>query len=401
MVTAPANALEAPVVDWVDPQELLADPYPTYERLRNEAPVAYVPNLGRYFVTTFQDCFDVEMNAETFSSHEAAERSTMIRTMGRPMIRLDGEQHKTERKAAGHALRPIVLKKHWNAIFQANAEKYLADVVAAGPGADFFNLFAVPYAADNLSAVIGFRDVPAAQMMDWSHTFIAGISNVTQDPAVWAETERVCLEIDDAIDEAINRLEHEPDASMISAMLGMGLDEERLRANIRLTISGGMNEPSHILSSAVWCLSEFPQQRERVLSGESSWRDVFEETARFHSPVGMYPRRTTKDAVIGGVAIPAGSTVAVVGASANRDDEKFSAANQFDLTRESAAHLAFGNGAHICLGNWVARAMVGDIALPYLYENLPGLRVIDTAATDFRGWVFRGTRSLYVEWDAA
>ena len=184
---------------------------------------------------------------------------------------------------------------------------------------------------------------------------------------------------------------------MVSTMLQAGLPEDRLRANIRLTISGGMNEPSHVISSAVWALTSFPEQRARVLEDPSLWKHVFEETARFISPVGMYPRRVTTDTVVGGVRIPAGSTVAVVGA--NRDERKFTAPDAFDLGRESSTHLAFGNGTHICAGNWIARSMVGDYALPLLYENFPGLRVIEPESTDFHGWVFRGTRSLPVEWD--
>lgn len=399
MNTLLAQAQDAPIADWVDPQELLRDPYPTYRRLREESPVAYVPQLGRYFVTTFQEAFDIEMDQATFSSHEAAERSTMIRTFGRPMLRMDDPEHKAERNAIGPAMRPVAIKKYWRAIFEKNADIYLRRLREAGSGTDLFRVFAVPYAADNLTAIIGLRNIEAAQMMDWSHTFIAGISNVADDPAVWRETERVCAEVDDAISEAISRLSAAPDASMVSTMLQAGLPEDRLRANIRLTISGGMNEPSHVISSAVWALTSFPEQRARVLEDPSLWKHVFEETARFISPVGMYPRRVTTDTVVGGVRIPAGSTVAVVGASANRDERKFNSPDEFDLGRESSTHLAFGNGTHICAGNWIARSMVGDFALPLLYENFPGLRVIEPESTDFHGWVFRGTRSLPVEWD--
>ncbi|MGO1543459.1 MAG: cytochrome P450 [Gulosibacter sp.] len=388
----------APEVDWVDPKTLVVDPYPTYARLREEAPVAFVPSLGRYFVTRFQDCFDVEMDHETFSSHEDEKRSTMIRAMGRPMLRLDDPQHKVERNAIAPALRPMAIKKHWMPIFHEIAEKHAATLREAGAGADLFKLFAVPYVADSLSHIIGFRNVTPGQFMDWSHTFIAGIGNVTNDARIWQETARVCEEVDDAIEEAVTRLSVEPDASMISSMLAAGMDLDRLRTNVRLTISGGMNEPSHVISGAIWSLTQAPEQRARVLAGESTWRDVFEETARVHSPVGMYPRLVTRDTEIGGVRIPAGSTVAVVGASANRDERKFADADQFDLTRESAAHLAFGNGTHICAGNWVARSMVGEVALPFLYGQFPELTVVQPDGIEFRGWVFRGTKSLPVEW---
>ncbi|HKU31382.1 MAG TPA: cytochrome P450 [Arthrobacter sp.] len=386
----------APVAEWVEAGQLLRDPYSTYARLRREAPIAFVPHMNRYFVTTFRECFDVEMDQATFSSRENADHSTMIRSMGRPLLRKDDPAHKDERNAMAPALRPVAIKKHWNAVFRANAEKYIRRLRDAGSEADLCRDFAVPYAADNPGSVIGLHNIAAEQMMHWSHTLIAGTANVTDDPAVWVETDSVRAQIDEAIDRALARISGGPEPSMISAMLSAGLDEESLRANVRLTISGGMNEPSHVISSAVWALSAFPDQRELVLAGRRTWRDVFEETARFQSPVGMYPRRATRETILNGVLIPEDATLALIVASANRDEARFDRPEVFDLNRDSTSHLAFGNGTHICAGNWVARAMVGEIALPALYSAFPGLTAVEPDKTDFHGWVFRGIRSLPV-----
>ncbi|MER7604679.1 cytochrome P450 [Nocardioides sp. NPDC127503] len=393
----------APIADWIDPAQLKVDPYPAYARLRKESPVAYVPALDRYLVTTFRECFDIEMDQQTFSSAEEPGRSTMIRSMGRPMLRKDDPEHKVDRAAMGTSMRPRTIRGTWARIFNANADKYIGVVRDLGPGADLFREFAVPFAADNLSAVIGFRGVDPSSMMDWSHTLIAGISNVAGDPLVWEQTRRVCAEIDQAIDEATLRLRHNPDDSVLSALLHARnpIPDEDIRSNIRLAISGGMNEPSHIISSAVWSMSANPMERELVLGGQRSWNAVFEETARLHSPVGMYPRLITRDTEIAGVPVPAGSTVGVVVASANRDAAQFADPDRFTLSRESVTHLAFGNGTHICAGNWLARSMVGDIALPKLFADLRGLKVMDPRSTEFRGWVFRGTTALPVTWDPA
>lgn len=393
------EAIAAPVADWVSVDDLLADPYPTYARLRRESPVAYVPQIDRYLITTFRECFDAELDQDTFSAFERAERSPMIRAMGRPMLRKDDPQHKVERNAVSPALRPIAVKKHWAGIFRSNAAKHMAVVRELGQGADLVQHFAVPYAADNLSAVLGFDDVHHADMKNWSHTLIRGGANVTDDPAVWADTAIVCEQIDAAVERVLSKPFDPDNPSMISAMISAGLPEDILRANVRLTISGGMNEPSHVIASAVWALSAYPDQRDLVLSGRRSFKDAFEETARFHSPIGMYPRRTTRDVVVAGVTIPEGATASIVVGSANRDDSQFEHPDEFDLNRESVSHLAFGNGTHICAGNWVARAMIGEIALPALYEEFPGLTVEDPQSTTFRGWVFRGATALPVTWD--
>lgn len=390
------------VADWVNPSELVRDPYPTYERLRSEAPVAWVPSLNRYLVTTFDECFHVEMDQETFSSNEAADRSTMVRTMGRPMIRKDDPEHKRDRDASSKALRPITIKRVWNERFELTADRYIERMRRAGPGANLVSEFAVPFSADNLAMVVGLEGVPAEQMRHWSHTLIAGISNVLDDPAVWEETRRVVDEIDAAIDENAERVTNDPDASMLSTMINAPepIPDEAIRANVRLTISGGMNEPSHALASAVLALLTHPDQLAEVREGTRSWMDVFEETVRWQSPVGMYPRRVTTDTEVAGVPIPGGSTLGVVVASANRDERRFDHGAEFDLRRDRVTNLAFGNGAHICAGNWVARAQVASAALPRIFEEFKNLRLTDPEAVEYSGWVFRGCKSLPVTWDA-
>lgn len=396
--------LPAPVADWVTPGDLVRDPYPVYERLRREAPVAWVPRLNRYFVTTFADCFRIEMDQQTFSSHEDGSRSTMVRTMGgRPMLRKDDPEHKTERSSFGASLRPKTIKLAWHRIFEQNADRYIRQMRDAGPGVDLHREFSVPFAADNLTAVLGLQAVPAATMMNWSHTLIAGISNVTDDPEVWRRTAQVTEELENCIADSAAYLRKNPGPSMLSAMVNAAepIDDEAIAANLKLAISGGMNEPSHVISGAAWELMRHPQQLAAVRTGERSWADVFEETARYHSPVGMYPRIATKDAEVAGVLIPAGSTVAVVIGSANRDEDHFERASVFDIFRESTTNLAFGNGTHICAGNWVARDMVGAAALPRLFDAFPDLAPVDPASVEFSGWVFRGTDSLPVTWGGA
>lgn len=393
----------APAAEWVDPSELVRDPYPSYARLRAEAPVAWVPALRRFLVTTFDDCFQIELDQETFSANEDGARSTMVRSMGRSMLRKDDPEHKRDRTASASALRPVTIKRAWHAVFERNADRCLDHLEQVGPGADLCATFALPYAAENLIAILGLHGVQAPTMVDWSHTLIAGIGNVLDDPAIWAQTERVRAEIDLAIDENLARVREEPDVSMLSAMVHAAdpIPDEALRANVRLTISGGMNEPSHVIASAVWALLTHPDQLQETLAGRWTWLDVFEEAARWQSPVGMYPRIATRDTAVRGVQIPAGSTIGLVVASANRDEHRFHEADRFDLRRDRVTNLAFGNGTHICAGNWAARAMIAGVALPRLLERLPGLRIADPDAVEYRGWVFRGAVRLPVTWDAA
>lgn len=389
-----------PVADWVDSGELFNDPYPSYQRLRDQTPVAWVPSLDRFLVTTFADCFAIEMDQETFSAREDPGRSTMLRTLGRPMLRKDDPEHRRDRVAYGQALRPAMIKKIWMQTFERNARRYIAHLHSVGSGADLFREFAIPYAADNLTALLGLQGVTADTMMHWSHTLIAGIGNVAGASDIWDCTARVNAEIDETIDSSREYLQRHPDASVLSAMVNAidPVPDDAIRANIKLTISGGMNEPSHVITTGVWAMLTHPEQLAAVRREEYSYQDVFEESARYESPVGMYPRIATRDVVVRGTLIPTGSTVSIVVGSANRDPERFDHPDSFDISRERKTTLAFGNGTHLCLGNWAARAMVGAVGLPQIFDNFVDLRLADPEDVQFRGWVFRGAIALPVEW---
>ena len=85
--------------------------------------------------------------------------------------------------------------------------------------------------------------------------------------------------------------------------------------------------------------------------------------------------------------------------SANRDESHFDHPNDFDVTRDNTAALTFGAGPHFCAGAAASRSLIGDVALPKIFERLEGLRLDANApAVEFRGWAFRGPLSVPVLW---
>ncbi|HEX2247399.1 MAG TPA: cytochrome P450 [Arthrobacter sp.] len=397
---APAAATEAPVADWVDPVQMMADPYPTYERLRTEAPVAWVPALNKYLVTTYAGCHEVEMDQETFSANVSG--ATMTRALGaRPMLRKDDPEHAADRTAVNPTLRPKNIKEAWAPVFERNALQYLEILAAAGPDhADLNRDYAAPVASQNLIDLLGLTDVAVEDVRRWSHDFIAGTGNVLDDPAIWARCEASRQELDAILGELIPYYQRHPDASMTSALANSGLDFDNVAANVKLTISGGMNEPQHMVTNIVWALDRHPGQRAQVLADHSLWPAVFDEAVRWVSPIGMYPRETTRPVTLGGISLPAGAPLGVVVGSANRDKSHFSGnPDEFDVLRPKQAHLAFGSGVHLCAGHWAAKTSIGQIAVPLLYARFPGLRVDERRSEAWDGWVFRGLTALPVTWN--
>ena len=394
------DAAGAPVADWVEVAALATDPYPTYARLRAESPVAWVPQLNKFLVTTYAGCHTVEQDQEIFSANVSG--ATMTRAIGaQPMLRKDDPEHSLDRAPVNPVLRPKSIKEIWGPVFERNAETYLQKVAEIGPAeADLNRDYAAPVASQNLIDLLGLKDISVEQVRRWSHDFIAGMGNVLDDQSIWDRCDAAAAEADCLLEELIPFYRKNPDASMLSAFANSGLPTSNIAANVKLTISGGMNEPQHMVTNMVWALSNHHEQREQVLADPSLWASVFDEAVRWQSPIGMYPRETTRETILDGVRLPAGAGIGVVVASANHDDAHFGAtAAEFDIHRPKRPHLAFGSGVHLCAGHWAAKTSIGQIAVPMAYKRFPGLRVDERRIESWDGWVFRGLTSLPVTWN--
>ncbi|WP_082600086.1 cytochrome P450 [Agromyces sp. Root81] len=393
-------AREAPVSEWVTIPDMYRDPFPIFQRMRAEAAVHWVPSVNRYMVVTYDECHTAEMDGETFSADETG--SLMKRSMGHSMLRKDDPEHAPERAAWQPPLRPGAIKTVWREVFEANTERYLDRLADAGDAADLIWDFAAPLAAENLRSILGFVNATQEDLQRWSQTMIDATGNYADDPVVWEKGRRSSEEVDRAIDELLPYYAAHPDASLISGLVNMPGGErlpiEAIRANLKMTIGGGLNEPRDVIGTAAWALLENPDQLGRVLQDPALWPVAFDEAIRWIAPIGMYPRETTRDVELGGVRLPAGSRLGIVVLSANRDERVFEYAERFDIAREKKPHLAFGGGAHYCAGAWVAKSSVAQVALPRLFERFEGLEIDGDRETSAGGWVFRGMLKLPVTW---
>ena len=395
MTVQTSDVRPVPTAEWVTIPDLYDDPYPLFQRLRAEAPVHWVPAVGRYLVVGYEACHEIELDAERFTADESG--SLMKRAMGHSMLRKDDPEHAAERQSYGGVLRPRAIKDHWNAVFEKNARIYLDQFKAAGPGADVVSQFAAPYAAENLRLILGYYNATQEDLQRWSQTLIDGTGNYADDPDVWAAAERSSAEVDAATDEMLAHLREKPDHTLLSGLSHMPMSLEALRANLKMTIGGGLNEPRDAVATTLWALLSHRDQLDQVLA-DSRWADAFEESIRWVAPIGMYPREATQDTVLDGMAIPKGARLGVHVGAANRDPALFADPESYDINRPKVPHLAFGGGSHFCAGAWVARASVVGVALPKLIAELPDLRLDPANPASIQGWVFRGVTHLPVLW---
>ena len=234
--------------------------------MRKEAPIAFVPQLGSTVFTRRDDIFTQEKRIDVFSSHQPA--GLMNTLMGHNMMRKDGDAHMSERAAMFPSVSPRTVRDTWRRQFQAHADRILDELAPLGR-ADLCKAFALPLSAECLKDITGLTNMRFEDMDAWSQAMIDGIANYTGNKEVEARCHAATAGIDAAIDDMIPVVTKHPNTSILSVLLAAGQPIESVRANIKLAISGGQNEPRDAISGTVWALLTHPEQLALVRDGKS------------------------------------------------------------------------------------------------------------------------------------
>ncbi|MEM7523757.1 MAG: cytochrome P450 [Pseudomonadota bacterium] len=379
----------APVFE-IDHEKFWNDPYPDLARMRETAPIAYVPQLDATLFTRRETIFEEEKKIEVFSSVQPGGLMTVL--MGENMMRKDGDAHMAERRQMFPSVSPRTVRDVWTARFECDAARLLRDL-APQRAADLVKAYAMPLSGDALRAITGLSSMTGEELDATSQAMIDGCANYIGDPAVEAR----CHWGTGLIDAHIDRMAGDAPAHSILAVLqAAGQPMENIRANIKLTISGGQNEPRDAIAGAIWALLSHPEQLAAVRVGDVDWDAVFAEYARWMSPIGMSPRRVAQPYEVDGVRFEPGERAFFMFGAANRDPAVFDEPDRFDCRRDASDHIAFGAGPHFCAGAWASKALVAGVALPFAFEALEGLRL--DGEVQFGGWAFRGPLSVPAAW---
>lgn len=390
----PSDLMQPPSVD-IDMDSFWHDPYPVLAHLRAHTPIVRVPQMRGVLLTRYQDIVVSEKNTAVFSSEQP--HGLMNQLMGHNLMRKDGVAHLKERQAMFPSVSPKTVREHWSAQFQAEADRLLADLKPRG-NADLFTDYAMPLSGHALKVITGLTQVSAYDLDAWSQAMIAGIANYTDDDEPKRRCHAATQAIDDAIDERLPALRRTPDLSMLSAFIQADMPIDSIRANIKLAISGGQNEPRDAIAGAAWAMLTHASQYQQVQDAKVTWSAVFDEYVRWISPIGMSPRRVAKDHQIGDCLLAKDQPVFLMFGSANRDESVFSDAQHFDVSRDTSKHIAFGAGPHFCAGAAASRVLVAQVGLPTLFKTLPDLVLDASDPVRLGGWAFRGVLNLPVRW---
>ena len=385
-----------------------ANPFPTYARLRAEAPVCRIVLPGRqeaYLVTRYDDVLAL-LKDDRFvkdrsgaTTGERQRRQPWIPPVFAPLMR-----GMLDRDDPDHArLRGFVQKAFTPRRIEALASRIealseaLLDRVAARGTFDLIADFALPLPVTVIADLLGVPQSDRPKFTTWSKTMIRGAAS-PGDMALFLPD---MLAFVGYVRRLVRRRRAEPTDDLLGALVvaeeaGERLTDDELLAMVVLLLTAGHETTVNLIGNGMLALIQSPEQLERVRSDPSRLKTGIEELLRFGDPVDMATHRYASEEIeIAGVAIPRGSLTLGVLGSANRDESRFPDAEALDVARDPNRHLAFGQGTHYCLGSSLAR-MEGRIAVGALLRRFPSLK-LGTPAEQLRwrrGLILRGLESL-------
>ena len=383
-------------------EDLEADPYPIYARLRRDAPVCYVPAVGLWFVTRYDDVEFAASRPDKFTAE--LDDSPVDRTFGSPtIITVDGERHLDLRRGLDSKYRPKQVNGYIDDLVRPIAEEVL-DSLAGRHRAELMAEYFEPVSVLSLGTVLGIRDLGAARLRDWFRRLHQGVINFEGNPERQRIGAACSREIDQVLGPVFDRLEAAGDDSTISHLLHSGVQGGGCRARdfvmptLKVILLGGMQEPGHGGGSTLVGLLSHPDQLAAVRDDpDRLLAPAVEEGLRWVAPIGTQTRQAVADVDLGGATIPAGAAVGALVSSACRDETRFADPDRFDIFRPRQANLAFGAGRHFCAGHAFSRAQI-RIAIDVLVRRFPALALDPARPPVFRGWEFRAPRNLDVTW---
>ncbi|WP_419849727.1 cytochrome P450 [Candidatus Poriferisocius sp.] len=353
----------------IDP-EVWADPYPLYERLRREHPVWLVPGLDMAFVATHELIVDALRRIDDFSNHldvllatgddgnpvlfrtdEFGEGTTTLATADPP-------EHTVHRSVVF----PELVARRMEAM-RAEIESFIDEQFAAarsqGTRVEWANTVAHPVPARVIGRLIGLPDESWPDVMDWAlqgGRLLAGFHTRETMNAISQDNSSSSRFLYTKLAEAGNNPGDDLLGVCAKAMANGDISRGEAIGTLTVLLGAGGESTASLIGNAVRMLADDPALQEQIRTDHSLLENFIEEAVRLESPFRGHYRQVKRDCELGGVTLPAGTTVFLLWSSANRDPAEFDRPDEVVLDRRiSRSHLAFGRSIHHCVGAPLAR----------------------------------------------
>ena len=387
-------------------QEVLANPYPLFHRLRREDPVHWDPFLHAWIVTRYADVLEVlhtfsadrTPSPEQLTAMGLSRLNPIAQLMVKQMLFMDAPTHTRLRSLASKAFSPArveALRTHIQGIMNR-----LLDKVANNSRMDVIAELAEPLPAIVTAEMLGVPVADCSHLKTWSANFAEMLGNFQHNPDHTPLMLQTVEDMTAYFRDMVRQVKEHPREGLIHSLLtteidGDHLTDEEVVANTIVTMVGGQETTTNLIGNGLLTLLRHPEEMARLRNDLSLIPSAVEEMLRYESPSQHTARLAPTDRELGGKLIRKRQAVIAVMAAANRDPERFADPDRFDITRADNRHLAFGYAAHFCFGAPLAR-IEAQIAFETLLRRLPTIRLEEQQLTWRSNLGLRGLKSLWV-----
>ncbi len=346
--------------------ELMADPYPFYEHLREDYPVYYNERLDFYVLSRYDDIYRALRKPHIFSSADGlTPEKDEISKLGLPptFIMMDPPDHTRLRRLITKAFTPDTVKDMEPKIREFVVERINAMKAKAADGAhvDLIEEIASPLPTMVVADILGVPPEDRAKFDPWSDAITSASADFTLDLEKAVDAVQGLVTYFSAMCQARRA---NPTDDMITKLTQAEIDGDTLTdwdivGFFFVMIAGGNDTTSNFIGNSTEQLDKNPDQRREMIENPALILNATEELLRIESVVQGLSRTTTQEVEYYGTTIPVGSKVHNLYASGNRDPRKWGDdADQLNIHREIDKHLSFAQGPHFCIGAHVARLMI-------------------------------------------
>jgi hypothetical protein len=391
-------------------RQFQVDPYPTYARLRDEAPAYFSEAWGGWLLTRYQDV-QAGFKDPRLSSNRAGafgamlpaplkeQMAPMVRSLSSWALLIDPPDHTRIRALVNKAFTPRLVE-YLRPLIQEQVNLLLDKAEAAGKMDmvhDVANLLPVAVIGD----MLGIPREDGLKLRVWANAFATFFGTTKYTVEVLNMMRTGIVEMEEYFRGLIaqRRKSSTPGNDLLSTMMaaeeqGRFLSEQEVLATCSLVLFAGHETTTHLLTNGLYLLLKNPEQRDVLLGSPEQLEAAVEEVLRYESPIQRLSRVITEDFELHGQTLRKGQKAFLMIGAANRDSRQFPEGDKLDLRRQENRHIAFGFGIHYCLGAALGR-LEGQIALSTLLRRFPKMRLLEEPER-LENVAFRGFKSLPV-----
>lgn len=398
-----------PDFDPFDPNFIM-NPYPTFERLRQEVPIFWHESGQMWYAMNHEDVsallrdrrlgrsiLHVLSREEVGLPEPNPAYAPFYKLSDNSMFDKEPPDHTRLRSLVHKVFTPRRVESLRGQIEKVTNE--LLDQVEGQGHLDLLEDYATPLPVTVIAEMLGIPEADRHLLRPWSQSIVA-MYELDHTPEQAERAIQAATDFSDYLRDLAAERRENPQDDLITALVqvedgGDKLSVDELISTCVLLLNAGHEATVNVVGNGMLALLRHPEEKERLLQNPELFNSAIEEMMRYDSPLQLFRRWILEDVEYKGHQFKQGQEIALLFGAANRDPNRFENADQFDITRNPNPHITFGGGVHYCLGAPLARLEL-QVAIPTLLKRFPNLHILGDEPQFRNAFVIRGLEAFHV-----